>query len=216
MAPWLLAIISGQRRLVSVTLNANGTFTTPFGVSKVNLSGKGAAGTPAFSSTRAASAQGDSIAGHGSGSGASPGALAWDSFQDNSSRISQVNAGGTGSYFVVRYDGYPLSATYDTALSQSTFQNAVPGSASLFTSAGWKTSGAVSTTDSGFSLILYTQSYTVDATTGASTSAFSRTFAGGAGGPATVTTFNDVTVTENTPYPVVVPSGGSLTITYYQ
>jgi hypothetical protein len=59
------------------------------------------------------------------------------------------------------------------------------------------------------------------ATTGASTrmtgpSGFSRTFPGGTGGPASVTTFSNVTVNPNGSYSVVVPAGGSLTITYLE
>jgi hypothetical protein len=53
-------------------------------------------------------------------------------------------------------------------------------------------------------------------TTGASTTAFGKTFPGGAGGPATITTFSNVIVTPGASYNIVVPAGGSLTITYFQ
>lgn len=56
--------------------------------------------------------------------------------------------------------------------------------------------------------------YYVDPTTGASTTGFGKTFPGGTGGAATPTTFNNVAVTPGVSYPIVVPSGGSLTITY--
>lgn len=218
MAPWLLALIGGQRRLVSQTFNANGTFTAPFGVSKVNLSGKGAPGTAAYSSTRTDFAQGDSVSGSATGSGPSSGSgLSWSDFQpDPAGVLADVNRGGGGSGYVVTYTAYPNTNTYSNTLYQYTYSNAVPGTASVFLSPGWKTSGPILASDYGYFQIQYTQTYTVDATTGASTTGFGRTFAGGAGGPATVTTFNDVTVTENTAYPVTVPSGGSLTITYYQ
>lgn len=50
--------------------------------------------------------------------------------------------------------------------------------------------------------------------TGASTTAFGYTFPGGTGGPASPTTYNNIPVTPGASYPIVVPSGGSLTITY--
>lgn len=54
-------------------------------------------------------------------------------------------------------------------------------------------------------------------TTGASATAFGKTFPGstGSGAPA-VTSFAGFAVTLGDPYPVVVPVGGSITITYYQ
>lgn len=54
------------------------------------------------------------------------------------------------------------------------------------------------------------------ATTGASTTAFGQSFPGGAGGPATDTTINTIAITPGATYNIVVPAGGSLTITYYQ
>lgn len=53
-------------------------------------------------------------------------------------------------------------------------------------------------------------------TTGASTTAFGKTFPGGTGGPASTTTFSNVIVTPGASYNIVVPSGGSLTITYFK
>lgn len=56
----------------------------------------------------------------------------------------------------------------------------------------------------------------VGPTTGASATAFGKVFPGGAGGPATAqTTFAGVPVTAGINYSVVVPPGGTLTITYY-
>jgi hypothetical protein len=54
-----------------------------------------------------------------------------------------------------------------------------------------------------------------EATTGASTTAFSKTFPGATGNVAPViTTFTDIAVTPGTSYPLTIPSGGSLTIIY--
>jgi hypothetical protein len=54
------------------------------------------------------------------------------------------------------------------------------------------------------------------ATTGPSTTAFGQTFPGGTGGPASNTTVTNVAITPGASYNIVVPAGGSLTITYYQ
>lgn len=55
------------------------------------------------------------------------------------------------------------------------------------------------------------------ATTGASTTGFGKTFPGALGNVApAVTSFQNVAVTPGTGYPIVVPTGGSLTITYYK
>jgi hypothetical protein len=53
-------------------------------------------------------------------------------------------------------------------------------------------------------------------TTGASTTGFGKTFPGGTGGAATPVTYNNVAVTPGASYKLVVPAGGSITITYYQ
>lgn len=55
----------------------------------------------------------------------------------------------------------------------------------------------------------------VPATTGASATGFGKTFPGGTGGAATPVPYNNVAVTPGASYPLVVPSGGSITITYY-
>lgn len=54
------------------------------------------------------------------------------------------------------------------------------------------------------------------ATTGAPTTAFGQTFPGGAGKAATDTTINNIAITPGATYNIVVPPGGSLTITYFQ
>lgn len=53
------------------------------------------------------------------------------------------------------------------------------------------------------------------ATTGANATGFGITFPGGVGGTAPTTTYNNVAVTPATSYPLVVPSGATIQITYY-
>jgi hypothetical protein len=52
------------------------------------------------------------------------------------------------------------------------------------------------------------------ATTGANATGFGKVFPGGVGGPAADVTFSNVPVTAIASYPVTVPLGGSITITY--
>lgn len=53
-----------------------------------------------------------------------------------------------------------------------------------------------------------------DPTTGSSTTAFGYTFPGGTGGAASPVTYNNVAVTPGASYSIVVPAGGSVSITY--
>lgn len=216
MSPWLLAIIGAGQERVSQTFTSNGTFTVPLGVSKVDLAGKGADGTASYSGTRTAYASGDTVTGHFNGTGTISGAYSWSDFQDLASRVAQVNAGGAGNYYYAIYDGYLNTGTYTLTSAQTTFSDAVPGTASMWTSPGWHVSGAVLGNDYGYSAVQYTQEYTIPPTTGANTTGFGKTFAGGAGGPAATASFTDVAVIENTAYAVTVPAGGSLTISYYR
>lgn len=53
-------------------------------------------------------------------------------------------------------------------------------------------------------------------TSGSATVGFGETFAGGVDGPATPRTVTNVAVTPGASYPLTIPSGGSITITYYE
>jgi hypothetical protein len=55
-----------------------------------------------------------------------------------------------------------------------------------------------------------------DPTNGAAATAFGKSFPGGAGGPATVTTFSNIAITPGASYDIVVPAGGSVAITYFK
>lgn len=214
----MLALLASSPQLVTKTFTSSQSFTVPFGVSSlVSLVGKGQDGTPATPATRISNAQGDLVQGFASGVGSASGALAWNDFQaDITSVFNAVNAGGSGAGYVVNYNGYPNSGTYSTSLVQYVYSNAVPGTASVFTSAGWKTSGSVVPGDYGYFVINYTESYTIPATTGQDASGFGQTFAGGVGGPAATVTLSNVAVTSGASYNLIVPAGGSITITYYQ
>lgn len=216
MNAWLAALVSGGAQLVTKTFTSNQSFTVPFGVSSIDMSGKGADGTASYSSTRTAYAQGDVVTGHLNGTGNISGAYSWSDFQDLSSRVAQVNGGGSGNFSYAIYDGYLNTNTYTLGSAQTTYSGAIPGTASMVTSPGWHVSGAVLGSDYGFSQVQYTQAYTVPATTGADSTGFGKTFPGGVGGAASTVSFTNVAVTSGSSYNVVVPSGGSITISYYQ
>lgn len=174
MSPWLAAILGADPQPVPVPFTSNGTFTTPFGVSKVDLSGKGAAGSPA-----------------------NPGTVVLSTFVQYT--FTRRDGGGV-DFQSSTVSGHPYGdASYcDPSAPFTPEENA---------------------TYSSYQACYYPQTDIVGnspATTGASTTGFGKTFPGGLGGAANTTTFNSVTVTENTSYPIVVPTGGSLTITYYQ
>lgn len=218
MKPWMLALVASRRELVTETFTSNATWIAPLGTSSlVSLVGEGQDGTPESTDTREASAQVDSVTGYSSGSGVTAGALSWGDFQaDNTNAYNAINGGGSGKEAGVVYDGYPGTNTYNISLYDVVYSNAVAGTASIVTSEGWKTSGAVLAGDYGFSHISYTQTYTIAATTGADTVGFGKTFPGGVGGPASPVTYNNVAVTPGASYSLTIPSGGSITITYYK
>lgn len=62
----------------------------------------------------------------------------------------------------------------------------------------------------------YYESYSTGtaATTGASATAFNKTFLGGTGGNAAETRFENVLILPNTPYQIIVPAGGFIELTY--
>jgi hypothetical protein len=215
----LLLEIVKQRKLVTKTyVPGTYSFTVPPGVTKLtSLIGKGGVGTPATTGTRTVSSQVDSVQGHASGSGSAFGTLSWSDFQgDNSSALSAINAGGSGFFYGVVYDGFPNANSYSIALYQGTYADAVPGTASIVTSPGWQTSGVVGPADYGFSRIEYSQNYSIPAVTGPDTTAFGKTFPGGTGGAASSAQYADWPVTPGQTYTLTVAANGSLSFTYYQ
>lgn len=124
--------------------------------------------------------------------------------------LAALNAGGTvtvqGQFVTV----YPDQT--NTLVSASfTRYNVVPGSASYSTNNMWQSSGPA--TGSGFATHFW--SYTIPASNGANATGLGKTFPGGtAGGAAPTTSFSNVAVTPGTSYPIVVPAGGQVSISY--
>lgn len=187
MAPWLLALVTGNRKLVSQTVSASTVYTTPYGVTTLaSLSGQGAAGTP--------------------------GTAAYD---DPSTTTTSNDK--TETWYYRRSDGGPDDVTTVTT------HNAWSGTQPDNTSDTQPVSDGVHY-EVTYIVIYSTNTTTtpgthhdgVSPTTGASAFGFGKTFPGGTGGAASVTSFTNVAVTENTAYTLTVPSGGSITFTYYR
>lgn len=132
---------------------------------------------------------------------------------------SAVGRGGSGTDATSGADGYVVQTVYkrfvDEVLDAQTFDykyytGVMPGDYCT----GQMSSGGVRE-----EWCYYHTFYSgnTEATTGPSTTAFGKTFPGRTGaGTAANTTFTDVPVVIGQSYNIVVPSGGSLTIQYYQ
>lgn len=141
----------------------------------------------------------------------------WGSSQSDISAIrDQINVGGSGSY--TSYSITQYTDDYTKITETTTWTNPVPGSAATSTSAGWRTGGTVVVDDYGVLTATWDElgaySGGTAATTGSNTTGFSKTWNGGVGVAATSTTYTNITVVPATGYPVVVPTGGYISITY--
>jgi hypothetical protein len=208
-------------RLVTETFSSNTTWVAPANVSVINsMSGYGAPGTAAYTDPNSPqtltvmTVTGSYSA--GPTSGYASGTLDWASLRSQAQAYqTEINGGGTGNDTAIAYTQY-TDSKYTQVGSRIDWTSAIAGTASIsyvaFPSSGSVTSGA-----NGTATVTYTQQgATHAATTGASATGFGKTFLGGTGGAATPTNFTNVTVVPNASYNLVVPSGGSITITYYK
>lgn len=141
----------------------------------------------------------------------------WGASQSDISAIrDQINVGGSGSY--TSYSITQYTDDYTKTTVTTTWTNSVPGSAATSVSAGWKTAAPVAVDDYGVLTATWdergTYSAGTAATTGSNATGFSKTWNGGVGVAATSTTYYTITVVPATSYPVVVPTGGYISITY--
>lgn len=208
MSVMMMLAASGKLESFTETFTGNTTWVAPEGVTTVNLVGNGQSGQPAGTETRTAALV--SVIYSTSGSGAGPAVNDWSNMHGAATgRVATIDGGGTVTYTQVGLVTY-ANGTETLDGSNVTLNGVVPGSASLITTGGWQTSGAIGA--SGNAIVQYLES--AAATTGASATGFGETFPGGVGGPATPVTHDNVAVTPSASYPLVIPSGGSITITY--
>lgn len=207
----------------TVTFTTTQNWTCPAGVvTLLTVVGKGQNGTPATAGGYGPNThRSASIAViqyfNSNGFALKPRFWSWGSSQSDISAIrDQINVGGSGSYTSYSIDQY--NDGYYKFTVTTTWTNSVPGSALTSTSAGWKTSGIVSVGDYGELTATWDElgaySGGTAATTGSNTTGFSKTWNGGVGVAATSTTYYNITVVPATSYPLVVPTGGYISITY--
>jgi hypothetical protein len=192
MNPAVQAVICGRRR-VQVTKTfpiGTTTWTAPTTTSRIDsASGYGAAGAP--------------------GDPGTPDTTTTTSKQVTHNYRFLIRRDGTGNDTVDEgyTDGWPPGGTayYDNYVTYSESDSTVYSGAEDYHAPETQTT---TTTTPG--------TPATDPTTGAPTTAFGRSFPGGTGGAASVTTLTNLIVTPGASYSIVVPTGGSLTITYYQ
>lgn len=212
----------------SVTFTTNQTWTSPVGVTNLlTVVGKGQDGAPAttgyYDPSTERSANIISVAGL---SGPNPyvgvglngtGTADWATHQNTApNAATTLNTGGTGTVQATVFWQY--SDGFHYVYSNVSYTNAIPSSAKVYTGSGWRTSGPILAGQDGLQGVTWLEQGAyhpaTSATTGASTTGFSKTFAGGVGVSATSTTYTNVAITASTGYPIVVPTGGYITITY--
>lgn len=186
MRPWMFAMLAKQRLKTTLTFIANGVWKAPVTTNKViTVTGKGAAGTPGQ-----------------------------DAYSDPSVTMyrieryrQQYTRQADGSYI---QDGSPALFT----VSEYSYTDTSTGKPPDYCEPA---SGPVYYCHSyvwGSQTTPGTYYPAVPPTTGASATAFGKTFPGGTGVAATPVTFTNVPVMPNTQYTLAVPSGGSVQFTY--
>lgn len=212
-----LGHIGGARKPkipVSVTINANAAWVCPAGVTTVSLSGKGANGTSEYwemtahtmmSCTRSSFNQsGGSVVSKS------------DAVLDGISAASPMDDGSNhGERFVTWYKVTYTVGPDNLSKRTTPFSTSrrIRGPISL----SWGSeSGNITHTPSSLTSVTSTVETKYSGTTGASSTGFDRTFPGGNQGPATNTEFANVAVTPGNDYSLVIPTGGQITISYFE
>jgi hypothetical protein len=221
----MFAASKGAGKPVSAQVfTANGTFVVPAGVTKINMSGFGSPAvgdTPVFRQVLFVGAINDIFT-----ASTSPYAQWGDVFNALSNAISVINSNSGINlvtldelFYIVdptdAYDGgtNPIEVYIDGSANTNFRVNNAPFSGNILYSqlsgfTGW--SLHANTFDAGVA--------------GSAATGVGNTFPGGTltgtypfqtAVAAPTTTFNNVTVTPGASYPIVVPSGGSITISYF-
>jgi hypothetical protein len=223
MSLLFLLEIAKARKLVTVTAPVGAsTWTAPAGVTRLeSLVGKGGSGNAAYSdpdvqrSFTVASVV-SSASGAASNVPYDTYSNVWAFMQNVQSQVNTANyasGGNTGGKLTVTVY---TNNSYDETTSGVNWTRPVPNTAVIST-VGIPTSGNITYGASGTGTITYTSSgLSHSATTGANTTGFGKTFAGGSGGPAGSASYANVPVVAGTVYNLSVASGGSLVFTYLQ
>lgn len=209
------------QRVITQTFTSNTTWVAPPNVANLLvLTGKGQDGTPGSWSTL-----------NNVGASVSPisnctepvygASLDYSVPYGQAQSIQSIVSGWTtdpaGQFvsFIRLYVYYWCAATSNWRATTILFEGTVRRIGTVNLVGGMPTSGTVSTPPSGDTALCDNLEFSIGSTTGASTTGFGFTFAGGVGGPATPVTYNNVSVTPGVSYNLVIPSGGSIVIQYY-
>jgi len=230
MSGVLCALVgSGGVTLTSVTFTADGTWVAPASVSNViSASGKGAAGVSDYVG-QVATVQSGQI--HLFSTGANAPYAQWSTVYNNyATAISQLSL----SY--PAYGPSALSQGYVVVLQTNDRWDVITGNFTYLSSTyltGYttyslgspQTSGNITYAGtSGLDEWVINVSGYIHGGAGAATTALGQTFPGGGysgtypngvGSAATTTTYTNIAVTPGNSYPIVVPSGGTVTLQYY-
>lgn len=209
---------------ITVQITSSRNWVVPNDVSKLSsVSGYGARGEDGTGGYYDPPITHTEYAAHVSHTGAnfsnpSPGQLYWEQMQGIAAdAATTLNRGGSGRFN--RYNYFQYNNGYGVHVEFVTYSEAIPGSATTFTSSGWKSSGLVSVGDYAFSYVRWRQygEYhpPTSPTQGSASSAFGRNFPGSVGNTLqTLTTYSDVTVTPGSTHYINVAPGGLIQITY--
>ena len=202
-----MAALFGGAQLVTETLTFSQTWTAP-GTFSVNLIGKGQDGTaftPISTFRRIFNISYRTDANQGTGN------VTWDNFSaPMMAAVADLNSDGMANWTDFDIDVWPDGRNRINQQNSVTVSDAIPGTAGLSSNMG--VSGPIAF--SGSAVINY--AYYGPGQPGAAAAGFGMSFPGGAvGQPAPVTTLNDVTVKPGQQFDIVIPQGGSITISYY-
>lgn len=210
----------GLSRLVTVTFTANGTWVAPAGVSLVNMVGAGSNGVAAHNVTTTLFVELTGV--NSTGLANAPYLNYSTAYSALSAAQSALNSciGGAGPSSVLSQEHWIIGTDNTWALS-SNLTGDLSGVTilSVGSISGLNTSGSVSygylAANGGNLVGSFPCTYLVPAGAGTASTGIGKTFPGGtSGGTAPTTSFANVAVTAGNSYTIVVPSGGSVSISY--
>ena len=199
-------MFSRKLELFTQTFASNATWIAPPGVNVLaTLSGRGAPGNA--SNVISIGYTIVSVSYQPSGTSGVGGSFDWTSpYSYAQSVASDMNADGAASWVQYFIDVWPDQS------NRTTSQNPLSDSGN---NRDWYATGPSSGPATSNGSVSIHGTYNVPATTGAAATAFGKTFAGGTGGAAPTNSYTDVAITSGNSYPIVVPAGGQVTISYF-
>ncbi|NHZ34480.1 hypothetical protein [Massilia rubra] len=211
--------MSSSRQLVNLMFYSNTTWTCPATTTRVSLSGQGSGGAPQSYANGALNCTTVTYINDGQfPEGLQLGNYGWAGIRGVTemgvaARLN--NNGGAAGFFrteFIQYSHPSFGEKYQRTDTLVPLANFIMGSAGILYEGSFPTSGPIQ--NSASASVGFT--YVVAATNGWPTSAFGYTFPGGVGGPASASAYPDIVVVPGSPYPLTIPPGGWVSLSYYQ